>query len=286
MYREILVPFDGSDLAERARSYAITLARGGHARLRLMRVVPAAQFTPIVPLAGYAVPQALGDAEKARRDAEAYLSGLVILEAGESSVETVVYAGDPALLIADEARSRSVDLIVMATHGRSGLEEWVEGSVAGAVIRDSSVPVLVIPRGCQQDWSKQNDARLLVLLDGSALSQEILGPAVDLSQVRRAEITLLRVVAPGTSADAQEYLDVIAADLRKQRPRIEARVVEANDPVTAILAVAQDQQVDAIALATHGRGGLARLLMGSFARALLHQANVPVLLYRPASILS
>ncbi|HUX85598.1 MAG TPA: universal stress protein, partial [Chloroflexota bacterium] len=243
-----------------------------------------------------------GSAET-RHEAEEYLASLLIVTADERPVENVVVSGDAATQIVEEARSESVDLIVMSSHGRSGLGEWVYGSVAGAVIRGVSTPVLVIPRGCTRSWSEGQTGRILVPLDGSETSVEVLAPALSFAQALNAEVILLRLVSPvkyvsvegypdpvsvpieGVGAgEAEGYLNAIALDLRKTFPRVSVMVAEADEPARGIVAAAREQDVSAIAMATHGRGALSRLVMGSVATGVTRQAEVPVLLVRPSTL--
>jgi nucleotide-binding universal stress UspA family protein len=173
MYCTVVVPLDGSDLSESAVPFGRTLADACCAPLILMRVVPPADLLEAREPA---------EREKAMTDATAYVSGFVVRSEGDSSVEALAYAGDPAGLIVDEARARPASLIVMSTHGRSGVGELVYGSVAGEVIRQAESPVLVIPPGCERPWSVERHGRVLVALDGSALSEAILPEALDVAQ--------------------------------------------------------------------------------------------------------
>ena len=135
MYRTVVVPLDGSDLAERAVPFGRLLADACGARLKLMRVVPAA---------GPFDAPGVAEQEKALASANAYVSGFFVRSEGDSSVDTVSYSGDPASLIVDEARLGPPSLIVMSTHGRSGVSELIYGSVAEEVIRRAERPVVVI----------------------------------------------------------------------------------------------------------------------------------------------
>jgi nucleotide-binding universal stress UspA family protein len=291
MNRTVIVPLDGSTLSERAVPFGRVLAEAYNAQLVLMRVVPPAEFYDRDDLA---------EREKAMSDAEAYVSGFITRAEGDASVETLAFSGDPASLIVDEARARGLSLIVMSTHGRSGVSEMVYGSVAGEVIRSAECPVLVIPPGCAQPWSVDRPGRVLVPLDGSAVSEAILPEAFDLSKALKLDMTLMRAVAvtsyiqvkgypdpvgvpsEGISAtEAESYLNVVAKELRWEGQHVAVVAPEGLDVVSAILQAAKDQDTALIAMATHFRGGLAELVLGSVAAAVLQQATVPVLLLRP-----
>jgi nucleotide-binding universal stress UspA family protein len=241
--------------------------------------------------------------EKALEDADAYLTGLLPRPLGNSSVETATYYGDVASRIIEEVRVRSADLVVMSTHGRSGLGEWVDGSVATEVIRRADSPVLVVPHGCDQAWSLGRPARMLFPLDGSESSHAVLRPSLELARALGAQVTVMRVVAPtkyiavagypdpagvptaGISAgDAENFLNEVIADFRVEHPGVVTYIAEGSDVASTIALAARDQQADVIGMATHGRGGLARLVMGSVATSLIHQAMTPILLVRPRSL--
>ena len=294
MYQMILVPLDGTELAERALPYARALADASHARLLLVRAVRA----PSLVAAGEG-----GDRDTAMANAEGYLASLITEPSGSPDVITAAYFDDAAETIIEESRLRKSDLIVMSTHARAGLERTVYGSVAERVFREVNVPVLFIPAGCDRPWLGGGKARVLVPLDGSAFSEEALGPARDLAAALHADLILLRVVPPpeyvriegypdlpegqlvevGNAGEAESYLETVAARLRADGCAVETRVA-AGDPVSVITLVVDEEEVSAVAMATHGRGGLARLIMGSVATGVLQQASAPLLLARPAAI--
>jgi nucleotide-binding universal stress UspA family protein len=133
----------------------------------------------------------------------------------------------------------------------------------------------------------------LILLDGSVLAEQVLEPALDLARLMGARCTLLRVVesrsspvgratgGPPEKAQAEAYLEHVAARVREQGVQVRTRVVIARHAAEAILKEAAVQASNLIALATHGRGGLRRLLLGSVADKLFRAAASPVLVYRP-----
>jgi nucleotide-binding universal stress UspA family protein len=139
---------------------------------------------------------------------------------------------------------------------------------------------------------------VLVPLDGSALAERVLGPALDLVRSWEGRCTLLRVVeaSPPPTAGrsnrprspqpeqeaAREYLEKIAGRLRDEGVSVRTRVVVAPHAAPVILEEVQRQRGDFIALATHGRGGLRRMLLGSIADKVIRGASTPVLVYRPA----
>jgi nucleotide-binding universal stress UspA family protein len=161
---------------------------------------------------------------------------------------------------------------------------------------------LVIPSDSQRVWPRNHPLRILVPLDGSQLSEKILDPARDLVSTLGGELLLLRVIAPSTyqsiagyedlvavptgksdDLDAEQQIESIAAKLRACGQSIKSLIVEDTDPASSILATAHDEEIDVIAMSTHGRGGLTRLLLGSVATKVLEQSATPVLLVHPAA---
>jgi nucleotide-binding universal stress UspA family protein len=294
MMYTILVPLDGSPLAEQALPYAERLTEALSARLILSRVLPLSVLQP-------------AEADLASADeARAY-----VLRVGDRLttngrlVEMTTPWGEPAAEILEQARSAQADLVVMATHGRSGPGRWLYGSVADEVLRHASVPVILVPRDSAAPWSADRSPRILVPLDGSELGEAALGPAQKLAARLRAEIVLLQVIPfppyelyPGAVAayleafdpDAQvvqanQYLAQTAQRLRPTISQVRIRA-ELGKPAALIAQVAVAEQADLIVMATHGRTGVARLVLGSIATATLQHASIPLMFVRPTSLKS
>ncbi|MBI3976961.1 MAG: universal stress protein [Chloroflexi bacterium] len=291
MFATILVPLDGSSLAERALPYAVPLARamGGH--LVLVRAVAAHTFPGTDPT----------EAQVAlTQQAESDLTAVAErVRADGVEAESVVYYDDPVSAILDAARRREAKLIVMSTHGRSGLGRWIYGSVADQVLRRAEAPVLLMPATADRRWSG-GARRILVPLDGSDLAEEALILAAELARGLAAELYLLQVVEPPTSAyaegyaftefdpepelvGARRYLEGCAVGLRAAGRNVTVQSV-LGQPAQAVATIAREQSADLIVMATHGRGGLARLVMGSVATGILQRSTVPLLLVRPAAL--
>ncbi|HLZ09910.1 MAG TPA: universal stress protein, partial [Chloroflexota bacterium] len=285
MYQTILIPVDGSPLSERALPYARVIAKTNKSRLILLRVI-----------AGSPTDDTFGEID-CRPTIETYLHNLAASLDDSTSIETTVVVGDAAQAILSEAARTGTDLIVMSTHGRSGIGRWIYGSVADAVMRQTTVPILLIPATCSRVWTPGEPGRILVPLDGSQLGEAVLGPASDLAQAMSAELVLLRVVElhpmvfmgpPGfvmvtpepELESARAYLEGISQRVRSRVANVRA-VDELGLPLSRIVDVARDQQADLVALSSHGNGGLTRLVMGSVATGVVQSAGVPVLVVRP-----
>jgi nucleotide-binding universal stress UspA family protein len=294
MLNTILVPVDGSDFAERALPYAAMLARSATARVVLLRVLP------------HRAPGSATDelgAIQASLDLDAGT-----MRAGGLDVETMVqrirpiHAEDVARAIIATADEQGAGLIVMSTHGRSGFGRWLYGSVTDSVLRQTSTPILLVPPHAEQRQPTDQPIRLLVPLDGSELAEEAILAAELWAETTDAEMILLRVVEPPPPplygdgyayipfdpdvevAEARQSLQVEVDRLQAAGRRVTARTV-VGQPSLMVARVAHDEGADVIMMATHGRGGLARLVLGSVATATLQRADMPVLLVRPSAML-
>ncbi len=281
MLSRILVPVDGSELAARAIPCAARVARRSGAEIILVEAV-----------------SDLGRIHHSEVELEQVVDRL---RHQDIAARAVVHCGAPATVVLEVADDQGVDLIVMCTHGRSGIGRWLYGSVADSVLRRSRLPVLLVPATCDRALDGSPRPRILVALDESDLSAAALVPAADLARAMDAEIVLLRVVerrdygmyegataglidrsAEGR-AEAQRRLEAIADELRMAGQDARARALVGH-PVSAITAAAREEGASILVMATHGRGGLARLVLGSVATGTLQRADVPVLLVRPAPV--
>ena len=290
----ILVPLDGSELAERALPYAERLAR---ARAGHMLLVRAAEL--FLPTGEECV-----EAEHPFvADGRAYLHAIAEkLRGAGVPVETVVPYGRPVDEIVALIGSRHADLVVMASHGRSGLGRWLYGSVADALMRQSPAPIVLVPPDTVSPTGITWPTRILVPLDGSGSAELALGPAMALAAQVGSELVLVQVVpwppyvipdAAGIVtlepeellATAQSYLQDVAQRLKDchapTKPSVRCKAVLRRSVATSIADLAEQESADLIAMTTHGRGGLQRLVLGSVATGTLRSTATPLLLVRP-----
>jgi len=284
----VLVPLDGSELALRAVPFALNLARRDGRTVLLLRAVNT------LAAATYREGQAMLDA--ATDDLQAY-AGTLAGETVEINTRVVDAPADVAIL--EAAEDEEIDLIVMSTHGRSGLGRWIYGSVADAVLRDAPVPVMIVPPHGLTAWTDDSPGKVLVPLDGSALATAALGPATQLADSLGATLILGSIVtfptyaayaegytfvdpAPTENALAasRQYLQDMAAGLRTDTRKVEVSAMFGS-PFYGVTMMASDLEASLIVMATHGRGGIARAVLGSVATATLRQSGVPVLMVRP-----
>jgi nucleotide-binding universal stress UspA family protein len=223
-----------------------------------------------------------------------------LLDTSDSSA----HDGSVAQVLAAQIVATATDLVVMTTHGRGGLARFWLGSVADSLLRWSTAPILLLrPDDGTPDLERPRVIqRILIPLDGSARSEAIVEHPVALGQLMQAEYTLLRVVTPFVlgatapfttptdfdpdrirrlQAEAQHDLDTAAQRLQAAGATVHTRVLVSEQIAAAILEDASQHSIDLIAMSTHGRSGLARLLIGSVADKVLRGAERAVLVYRP-----
>jgi nucleotide-binding universal stress UspA family protein len=294
MLQNILLPLDGSPLAELAIPYATTLARRAGASIVLVQAVQA--HTPP------GMDQTDAELDVMSR-AQTYVQSIVArLDADHVRAVAHVYYDDPAHAILDAAERQSADLIMMSTHGRTGIGRMLYGSVADLVLRHATVPVFLVPANVSTAAPlEQGPLSLLVPLDGSQLAEEALASAELLPLDRTTKVTLLRVVEPpvyplygdgyayipydedADLADARQYVQEQVTRLQANGHVAEGKVA-VGQAAAMIAATAHEVHPDIIVMATHGHGGLSRMILGSVATNTLRQATIPLLLTRPAAM--
>ncbi len=281
MFRTVVVPLDGTPFAEQALPWALSIARRARAGLGLVRGhvlyalrEPAAAWVPFDPL----------EEAECKREEQLYLDGTArwLSSMAPVPVSTALVPGVDAEGLLAYIQENRPDLVVMATHRRGPVGRFVLGSVADQVVRRSGAPVLLV-RSTAEPLPEPAPARLLVPLDGSALAEQALGPAAELARALEVRCAVVRVVVPDeTEADARIYLQGIAERLRNEGLRVETRVLAARHASEAILHLLGPD--DVVALATHGRGGLGRIVLGSVADQVIRSAPCAVLVYRPGAV--
>ena len=313
MMRRILVPLDGSTRAEGALLPAAHLARktGGSLLLVHATLLPT-EYAWISADTTMILADALEAEQKSAQDYLNQVTTFPCLEGLE--VTTSVVQGDPATAILEYAQQEEADLIVMSRHGKGDEKRWLLGSVAQKVARHSQVPVLVFrEEGTPDTFSTSQEMAVLVPLDGSALAEEALQPAIELSHAfspsGTATLHLLCVIplfvyhsgidleGSPLLEDAQRYLKELEERLLRECPpsmrlhltsslRCDIEVAQAilDESEKVHLADQHTPGCECIAMATHGRKGLARWAMGSVTERVLSGARRPLLIVRPASI--
>ena len=288
MYDHILVPTDGSEHSDRAVDHAKLLAEAFDATLHLFRVVDieatAGPFSAGGVDDGY-VEQHTADEREALAEQQATLSESI-------QVEATVTTGNPANEILEHVRENDIDLIVMGTHGRSGLRRYLTGSVAERVLRLAPVPVLTV-RATEASAVGRGYSRILVPTDGSERAAAAVAHAVAIADIYGGTVHAVNVVNVGDvatgaevgvpekflqelEASGSEATESVADEARSAGVDVRTEVLTGR-PKHELLTYIGDHDIDLVVMGTHGRTGLDRVLLGSTAEALVRRAEVPLL---------
>ncbi len=298
MFKRILVPLDGSKTAEAVIPFAREIASRCGAELLFVTVVQ----EPSVWDAALSL-------QVLKREAEIAADYLATVEKHVSSegqtVATQVLDGNAAEAVLAAADDRGADLIAISTHGRSGISRWLFGSVATRILEHASVPLLVLRPKEGEDRGAPGPVvkKILVPLDGSELASSVLPVVEEFAKTMGASLVLYHSVAPlsaypgfesvGAAAlgEAVEEMQRQAREiLTRAAEEVKSRGVEATTisaiatAANGVLKAADELDVDLIAIATHGRSGLGRVVLGSVADAVIRRsADVPCLVIRPTA---
>ena len=275
MFDDLLIATDGSDLATRAATQGIVLAAALDARVHVVSVADVREESPGVER----------ERERCRRFVDA-----IVAEALEREVPTdaVVRDGRPHDEILAAADERDVDLLVLGTHGRSGLRRWLLGSVAIGVIRASRRPVLTVGRSVAA--VPRDVDRVLVATDGRQQGDAPVREAIALAETFEATLHALSVVddvhsrLPVVLEAFENAAEETTADVERratERTLDVVTAVERGVPHDVIVEYAGDHGIDLVVLGTESRTGLERLAMGSVSQRVVGSAPAPVLTVRP-----
>jgi nucleotide-binding universal stress UspA family protein len=295
MFRRIVIPLDGSELAACAVPAAATLAKRTDAAIALVRVVD--------PPDG--IREMVSTADRERREhARADLVAVAARLRDDQIPTTIaIRQGNPVDNIVTLAGDVEGDLICMATHGRSGLRRVIVGSVAERVLHDALVPVMLIPPGVTLR-SGMVDAVITVPLDGSERAEMAIPCAVSVARIFGARLELVRVwnvstpafavalyaadenhalfdaMLDVTEASVTSYLESVRARLRPDGIAVRVTALR-GDPAEQLCTYVSMTRPVMVVMGTHGRSGVARWVLGSVAAAIVRNGIAPVLLIRP-----
>jgi nucleotide-binding universal stress UspA family protein len=295
-----MVPLDGSPFAEQALPWAVAIARKARARLRLAMVHQLPSPPPLDEATARLYTKVELTLRKSQRE---YLHRTASRIKAEEPIQTAtaMLEGVPAPALAKYAGEVGVDLVIMTTYGRGGIQRAWLGSVADQLVRSLEIPMLLI-RPREGGVPTTGVEQILVPLDGSRRAEAVLPAALAMASIFGARLALLQAVYPvmimtdpPTSfptgfdeeltairrREAQDYLDGIADQLTAAGVRAWGAAVLGGGAFDTIQAAAHEQGMGMVALATHGRGGLRRMVLGSIADKLVRAAELPVLVTRP-----
>ncbi|WP_135304802.1 universal stress protein [Haloarcula amylovorans] len=282
MFDNILVPTDGSDCAQAAVGHAADIATRYNGRVHALSVADSRTLED--------GPQS--DEVKKEREAIAERACNDLSESGVP-VEQAVRTDIPHKAILRYATEQDIDLVVMGTHGRTGVERYLLGSVTEKVVRLSDVPVLTV--------KAENDAEvtypytdILVPTDGSEGSEAAIGPAVDIASTYDARLHALSVIdtmAMGVDVRSVGVLDALEESAESAVEIIEEQATQASvsavetaikhgSPYRGIRSYVEEHDIDLVVMGTHGRSGIERYLLGSVAEKTVRTSPVPVMTVR------
>jgi len=286
--RKILIPLDGSKTAETVLPYIRYLA---------------SQFDSKIEVLGVGIGN---KNRRVNRLLNEYIDNTVSsLNAEKIETEAIVIYGSAADKILNYSKQNDIDLIIMATHGRSGVKRWWMGSVAEKIISQSITPVLLIPskkKKVTQTKKIISIERILIPLDGSNIGQAALDHIELIARETGAAINLIQVISTSGSMEASllgnanwdsffkamretasDYLESLVEELKGHGISAKYDILIGN-PAAEIIEYARKNKADLIAMSTHGRTGLARWVLGSVADKVLHGAGMPMWLVRPQNM--
>jgi len=287
MYDRILVPTDGSEAARRAGEHAAFLAHAFDADVHALSVVNLDALAGPFD-AGGIDPQTIETYEAAAHDQLEALVDAIDREA----VHTEVVHGHPATGIVDYAADADVDMIAMGTHGRTGVERYVVGSVTERVLRTSPVPVFTTRAGPEEDEPITGYEDVLVPTDGSERAAAAIEHGVAVAEAAGARLHAVSVVDEPDRGDAglarpADLQNDVEAEAATATEAVAERgtaagletvtAVRQGVPAEELLSYVEEAGVDLVAMGTQGRTGLSRYLLGSTTERIVRHAPVPVL---------
>jgi nucleotide-binding universal stress UspA family protein len=304
MYGKIVIPLDGSELAEGVLPHIVEVIRDRESQVYLLTVAQVARGTAPVLTDLLSSSNTREEKRHVEKELSAYLLHVADnLEPVASKVQVGVRFGRPAEEILAFAGEVDADLIVMSTHGRSGISRWVFGSVTDRVLHGALCPLLLV----RTESPKPTIAyqRILVPLDGSDVAEQVLPYASALIRPNYTRIFLTSVLPNGFSdrtvtlltssppglqlsttslpkakVQLTAYLRSVAAALRERGATVQT-TVRKGSPAEEILAEAAENEVDLISMTAHGLSGVSRWVYGNVAGKVLQGAHCPILLVRP-----
>jgi nucleotide-binding universal stress UspA family protein len=300
MYKKIMVPTDGSGFDRKAVLIALRIADRCNAKIVLVRVLTTGAY-----LGMEASTERTGSVNALRAEHRVAVSELNALAAecgnvSNAEISVVLEEGPAADVLERYGRRNEIDLIVISSHGRQGFARASLGSVTDSLIRGTTIPVLVVKPNASYLTPQASSGfrHMIVPLDGSGLAERILPWVVPLAKLEEAEITLLHVLT--SSGDTYErsdsrglpwwkrrvagtntYLSHRVSEIRLRGVAATIEVMVGDNVPEAIVDYVRREGADLVAIATHGRGGLARVVRGSVADSVIRSVMCSVLVFHP-----
>jgi len=295
----ILVPLDGSELSECVLPHVMAIAPVTHARVTFIHVLERPQYrngsAPIDPLGWH----------MQKQEAQAFLDRNVErLQKLDLQVEQVIVEGNPADAIIDFAWHNGVDLIILSTHGRTGLSGWNVSSVVQKILLRAYKSILLV-RAYAAAWDAIQYQRLLIAMDGSSRSEYVLPFAISLAQFHHANLILGTVIQkpqtmqrfPQSEEDAElinqlteknhreaaNYLNQLSTQLSLKDLSAEVNIIAADSTIGAVYDMVEETHADLVMIAAHGQSGDRRWPYGSIASSLIAYGSTPIMIMQDLS---
>lgn len=299
MYKKMLIPLDGSKTAEAVLPYARTLARKLNLAVELLGVVDVAALATHVPRGNARYFDTI--ISESVLSSESYLKRIAA-SFPNSNVTCTTEKGRPEEVIVEKA-AENTTLITMATHGRSGINRFLLGSIAEKVLRVATSPILLVR--ASEGVSNDGEATLnsvIVPLDGSELAETVLTNVRELARDLGLEVILLRAykvpaniyaapeeyypvqyeeIKTELRDDAKTYLDKKVEELKRFGIGKVSSVTPEGLAADQIMALGRKLPDNLIAMCTHGRTGVGRWVLGSVTETVVRHSGDPVLVVRP-----
>lgn len=275
----ILVPLDGSPAAEAAVPWAVELAKRSSGAVRLVGVhAPPAVMFDGESMVGSVIP----DLSIRQKEIDYFAQVQTRFKSLDVQVTAELLDGSVIASLADYAEKLHPTWAVMITHGRGAVARFFLGETASEFMRRSPCPVLLVHEPDESTPSPvmPRVQHVLAPLDGSPLAEQMLESAAEFARMFGADVTLVLAQADAHLPDAVGYLSPHADRLRAAGLNVQIQVVAEGHAADAIVAAAA-RPGTVIALATHGRGGLPKLVWGSVTEQVVHRTPAPVLVFRP-----
>jgi nucleotide-binding universal stress UspA family protein len=290
--KKILVPLDGSKLGELALNYTAELARSINSEVYLISVCDRAD-------------------KEYRRMFDVYLDKVsqgfresLQDKISSSQLQTMVIDGPPDTKILDYAEENNIDLIVLVSHGHSGIMPWATGSTVSKIIQRATIPILLIRASDDVDTKQASGLfrEILVPLDGSTTGESALSYVKEIAVHTKSEIILLRVLelvqrvrtiggldhfaytdqqVEEMKQEATTYLDDVSQNLIKDGFLVKI-LVKTGDIAQEIINATMQEKISIVAMSSHGKSGATKWVLGSISNKILHSGKKPLLLVRPS----
>jgi nucleotide-binding universal stress UspA family protein len=293
MFDHILLPLDGSSLAECVLPHAVALANIFDARCTLLRVLQSAnsgeQNQPVDPL----------EWRMNKAEAEAYLQEIAKrLRTAGLETERVILEGQAAQRIVEFAQSNKIDLIVLSSHGQTGLSRWNVSGVVHKIIQRAKLSIMIVRayQAVPKDLTSLKYKKLLVPLDSSQRAECVLSPATTLARNHQARVLLAHVVSkpemPRRAPPAEEEVqlaerflesnrEAAAKYLDQLRSRLsidaETHLLVSDDVTTTLHELVDEEDIDLVILSAHGYSGKTQQPYGSVTTSFIEYGATPLL---------